>query len=215
MKRMIMRMALVCGTALIVSASGGCAGKSELRYLDFQTKQPAAQSADMEPVTIVIEPFEDRRADKARIGTRTHLWGGVTHFDVVGGRPADMISQALVNRLKTRGWGNRGWNVRLGQTGSATDADIVISGQVQEFSAGAKSRVFSTVIDAKSRLTIQAKNADDKSTITRSIEGARSRTVFWFCEQDVQELLAATLDDGIERLIADTMIVQKAVRPVR
>ena len=128
---------------------------------------------------------------------------------------ADMISQALVNRLKTRSWGNRAWNVRLGQAGSATDADIVISGQVQEFSAGAKSRAFSTVIDAKSRLTIQAKNAEDKSTTTRSIEGARSRTVFWFGEQDVQELLAATLDDGIERLIADTMVVQKAVRPAR
>ena len=215
MKRLFGHMSMVCGAALIVSVSAGCAGKSELRYLDFQTKQPAAQSAEMEPVTIVIEPFEDRRADKARIGTRTHLWGGATHFDVVGGRPADMVRQALANRLKTRGWGNRAWNVRLGQAGSAADADIVISGQVQDFSAGAKSRVFSTVIDAKSRLTIQAKNAEDKSTTTRSIEGARSRTVFWFNEQDVQELLTATLDDGIERLIADTMVAQKSLRPVR
>jgi hypothetical protein len=206
---------LAVGVALIISGATGCAGKSELRYLDFPTKQPAAKSADMEPVTIVIEPFEDQREDKARIGTRTHLWGGVTHFDVVGGRPADMISQVVIKRLKTRGWGDRAWNVRLGQAESSSDADIVISGQVQDFSAGAKSRVFSTVIDAKSRLTIQAKNAGDKSTTTRSIEGARTRTVFWFGEQDVQELLAATLDDGIDRFIADTMIEQKALRPVR
>ena len=215
MKRLFMQTSLALGVALIVSAAAGCAGKSELRYLDFQTKQPAALSADMEPVTIVIEPFEDRRADKTRIGTRTHLWGGVTHFDVVGGRPADMISQALVNRLKTRGWGNRAWNVRLGQAESATDADIVIGGQVQDFSVGVKSRPFSTVIDAKSRFTIQSKNADDQSTTTRSIEGVRTRTVFWFGEQDVQELLAATLEDGIDRLIADTMIERKALRPVR
>jgi hypothetical protein len=194
-KRLFGHMSMVCGAALIVSVSAGCAGKSELRYLDFQTKQPAAQSA--------------------RIGTRTNLWGGATHFDVVGGRPADMVRQALANRLKARGWGNRAWNVRLGQAGSAADADIVISGQVQDFSAGAKSRVFSTVIDAKSRFTIQAKNAEDKSTTTRSIEGARSRTVFWFDEQDVQELLTATLEDGIERLIADTMVAQKSLRPVR
>jgi uncharacterized lipoprotein YajG len=126
-----------------------------------------------------------------------------------------VVRQALANRLKARGWGNRAWNVRLGPAGSAADADIVISGQVQDFSAGAKSRVFSTVIDAKSRFTIQAKNAEDKSTTTRSIEGVRSRTVFWFNEQDVQELLTATLDDGIERLIADTMVAQKALRPVR
>ncbi|MBH0190595.1 MAG: hypothetical protein HP492_02260 [Nitrospira sp.] len=139
----------------------------------------------------------------------------MTHFDVVGGRPADVISQALVNRLKTRGWGNRAWNVRLGQVGSATDADIVISGQVQDFSTNAKSRVFSTLIETKNRFTIQAKNLGDKSTTTRSIEGVRTRTVFWFNEADVQELLAATMMDGIDRLIADTTISQKALRPVR
>ena len=215
MKQSFMHMSLVVGVALMLSSATGCVKKSELRYLDFQVKQPAAQSTEMEPVTIVIEPFEDERADKTRIGTRTHLWGGITHFDVVGGRPAEMISQALVNRLKARGWGNRAWNVRLGHAASASDTDIVISGQVQDFSAGAKSRVFSTVIEAKSRLMIQAKNASDKSTTTRSIEGARTRTVFWFDEQDVQELLAATLDDGIDRFIADTVVEQKALRPVR
>jgi hypothetical protein len=39
--------------------------------------------------------------------------------------------------------------------------------------------------------------------------------VFWFNEEDVQELLAATLTDGIDRLIADTTITEKALRPVR
>jgi uncharacterized lipoprotein YajG len=214
-KRLFMHTSLVFGAVLILSSAAGCTGKSKLRYLDLQTKPPAAASTEMEPVTIVIEPFEDRRKDKARVGTRSHLWGGVTHFDVVGGRPADVISQALVNRLKSRGWGNKAWNVRLGQAGSAVDADIVISGQVQEFFANAKSRPFSTVIDAKNRFTIQAKNATDKSTTTRNIEGAEGRLVFWFNEEDVQDLLAATLNDGIERFITDTMIVQKALRPVQ
>ena len=38
-------------------------------------------------------------------------------------------------------------------------------------------------------------------------------TVFWFAEEDVQELLTATLKDGIDRFIADTMIADRALRP--
>ncbi len=64
-------------------------------------------------------------------------------------------------------------------------------------------------------MTIQAKNLGDKSTTTRTIEGAQPRTVFWFNEADVQELLAATVMDGIDRLVADTKIAEKALRPAR
>jgi hypothetical protein len=208
-------MSMIVGAMLTVTVAAGCAGKGETHVLSFPAKPPAAQPSGMEPVKIVIEPFEDRRTDKAHIGTRSHLWGGVTYFDVAGGQPADTVTQTLVNRLKSRGWGERPWNVRLGQAGSEADADIVISGQVQDFSSNAKSRVFSTVIDTKNRMTIHAKNLGDKSTTTRSIEGAQTRTVFWFNEADVQELLAATVMDGIDRLIADTTISQKALRPVR
>jgi hypothetical protein len=210
-----MQTSLMWGAALILSSVVGCAGKGEVRQLDLQMKQPAASTAGMEPVKILIEPFEDRRTDKTHIGSRTHLWGGATHFDVTGGKPADMIAQALVNRLSSRGWGDRGWNVRVGQAESATDADIVISGQVDEFSANAKSRPFSTVIETKNRISVQAKNLADSSTTTRHIEGVRSRTVFWFDEEDVRELLADTLSDGIERFIVDTKIAQKTLRPVR
>ena len=173
------------------------------------------QVTDIEPVKIAVEPFDDRRADKSRVGTRTHLWGGTTQFDVLGDRPAGAITQRLADRLRTRGWRDRVWNVRVASAGSAADADIIISGQVQDFSATVKSRVFSTVIDTSSRFTIQARNLADRSTTIRTIEGGRSRTVFWFNEDDVREQLAATLKDGLDRLIADTMIDNKALRPAR
>ena len=215
MNGFLAKMSLMVGAVLMATVAAGCAGKGETHVLGLQTKPPTAQPSGVEPVKIVVEPFEDRRTDKAHIGSRSHLWGGVTHFDVAGGQPADVVTQALVTRLKSRGWGERPWNVRLGQVGSEGDADIVISGHVQDFSANAKSRVFSTVIETKSRMTIHAKNLGDKSTTTRSMEGARTRTVFWFNEEDVQELLEATLADGIDRLIADTKITEKALRPVQ
>ena len=213
MTRPSVRTILLFGLGLCVLTAAGCAGKGELRYLDLHTKQPAAQFAEMEPVKIVIEPFEDRRLEKTRVGMRSHLWGGVTYFNVAGERPGDVIAQALADRLKTRGWRERAWNVRVASAGSVTDADIVISGQVLEFSANAKSRVFSTALSTNSRLAIQARNLGDKSATMRSVENAQTRTVFWFDEDDVQELLASTLKDGIDRVIADTMIEQKGLRP--
>jgi hypothetical protein len=55
----------------------------------------------------------------------------------------------------------------------------------------------------------------DQSATIRSVEGAQHDTVFWFSEDDVQQLLAATLKDGIDRFLADTTIEQKALRPAR
>jgi hypothetical protein len=196
----------------------GCAGSGKTVYLDLQQKQAAAPYIEPEPVTIVIESFEDRRLEWSRLGLRTHLWGGVTNFNVAGERLGDMIAQILADRLKTRGWNDRAWTVRVGSSGAVTnlnDADIVISGQLLDFSANAKSRPFSTVVTTSSKLVIAARNLGDQTSTTRTVEGAQQDTVVWFSEDDVQQLLAATLKDDIDRYLADTTIEHKALRPAR
>jgi uncharacterized protein with NAD-binding domain and iron-sulfur cluster len=198
------RVLLLGGAMILAAMVTGCRGTGEVRPLDFRTKPPVVQITDMEPVRVVIEPFEDRRTDKSRVGMRSHLWGGTTYFNVQGDRATDVITQRLADRLKTRGWKDRMWNVR-----------VVSAASVQDFSATVKSRVFSTVIDTSNRFTIQAKNLADQSTTIRTVEGGRSRTVFWFSEDDVQEQLSSTLKDGIDRLLSDTTIEQKTLRPVR
>ena len=210
------------GVGIVLVASllmgTGCGGSGKTVYLDLQQHQPAAQYMEPEPVRIVIETFEDRRLEKSRLGLRTHLWGGVTNFNVAGERPGDVIAQALADRLKTRGWKDRAWTVRVASSGAVTnlnDADIVISGQVLDFSVNAKSRPFSTVVTTSSKLVIVAKNIGDQSSTTRSVEGAQRDTVVWFNEDDVQQLLAETLKDDIDRYLAETTIEHKALRPAR
>ncbi len=215
MKRLSVRTTLGLGLAIVVSTVAGCAGKGELHHLDLHTKKPTAQSAYTNPVKIIVHPFEDRRSEKSRVGMRRDLWGGFTYFNVAGERPGDLIAEALADRLKTRGWQEQAWNARVSPAGSTDDADIVISGQLQNFSADAVSRPFATMITTNSRFTIQARNLGDKSTTTQSVDASESLTVFWFDTDDVQELLGATLNDGIDRLIADTMIEQKSLRAKR
>jgi hypothetical protein len=196
----------------------GCGGTGKTFFLDLQQKQTAAQYQEPEPVRIVIEPFEDRRLERSRLGLRTHLWGGVTYFNVAGERPGEVVAQALADRLKTRGWKDRAWTVRMASSGAVAnpnETDIVISGQLLDFSANAKSRLFSTVVNTSSKLVITAKNLGDQSSTTRGIEGAQRDTVVWFSEEDVQQLLSATLKDGIDRYLDDTTITQKALRPAR
>lgn len=207
---------ILCAASLLMGT--GCAGSGKTFYLDLQQKQAAAQYMEPDPVKIVIESFEDRRSEKDQLGLRTHLWGGVTYFNVAGERPGNVVAQALADRLKARGWKDRAWTVRVVPSGAVTnlnDADIVISGQLLDFSANAKSRVFSTAINTSSKLVITARNLGDKSSTTRSVEGAQRDTVVWFSEEDVRDLMSATLKDGIDRYLADTTIEQKALRPTR
>ena len=210
------------GVGIVLTGSllmgAGCGGTGKTVYLNLQQKQAVAQFAEPESVRIVIEPFEDRRLERNRVGLRTHVWGGVTYFNVTGERVGDVIAQALADRLTTRGWKDRPWAVRVASSGVVTnlnDADIVISGQVLDFSANAKSRLFSTAVTTSSKLVLVAKNIGDQSSTTRGVEGAQRDTVVWFGEDDVQQLLVETLKDGIDRYLAETMIEHKALRPAR
>lgn len=205
------------GSVLVVGllVTFGCGGSGKTHYVDVIPKQGPAQMAEPEGVKVVIEPFEDRRAEKNRVGMRTHLWGGTTYFNVTGDKPGEVYAQALAERLRARGWHDRSWDVRVAPAGSASGADIVITGQILDLAANAKSRMFSTALTASSKVMVSARNKVDGSTTNRSIEGARTDTVFWFNEEDVQELLKGTIKDSIDRYVEDTTVIQRAVRPTR
>lgn len=220
MERVARRWAFgfVLATALFVAP--GCGGIGQTVHLNVQQKQMAAPSPylDPEPVQIVIEPFEDQRVDKNSLGFRTHLWGGVTYFDLAGDRPGEAIAQALADRLRTRGWKNRSWRVRLASgigTTNSKDADIIISGQLLAASVTAKSRFFSTMMTTTTKIVITARNISDQSTTIRNIEEAQSDTAIWFGEEDLEQLLVMTLQDGFDRYLADTTIAHKTLRSAR
>jgi hypothetical protein len=134
---------------------------------------------------------------------------------VAGEKPGAVYAQALADRLRAAGWLDRSWDVRVAPAGSLPNADIVISGQIFEFAANAKSRLFSTYITTSHKLTITARNTVDQSSTSRSLESAHSDTVVWFSEDDVKRLITANVKETVDRYLADTTISQRAVRPRR
>ena len=205
-----------CCVALGLAVLLGCAGTGEMVALNLQTQQPFAQSSQTEPLKIVIEPFEDLRTDRSKIGQRTHLGGGVTNFNVSGGAPGVTIAEALAETLRVRGWNRRGWDARVVQAGvGVSGADIVIGGEIRDFSTNAKSRVFNTKLTGESRLVIKAKNLADDSSTVRNIQGEQTKLVFWFTSEDVETLMSGLLQDGIERFITDTKIEGRTLKSAK
>ncbi|MCS6264822.1 MAG: hypothetical protein H8K11_13790 [Nitrospira sp.] len=205
-----------CCVALGLALLLGCAGTGEMVSLNLQTQQPFAQSSQTEPLKIVIEPFEDLRTDRSKIGQRTHLGGGVTNFNVSGGAPGVTIAEALAETLRVRGWNRRGWDARVVQAGvGVSGADIVIGGEIRDFSTNAKSRVFNTKLTGESRLVVKARNLADDSSTVRNIQGEQTKLVFWFTSEDVETLMSGLLQDGIERFITDTKIEGRTLKSAK
>ncbi|TAJ30025.1 MAG: hypothetical protein EPO64_03395 [Nitrospirae bacterium] len=195
--------------SLILLPMAGCAGTGEVVPLDLRAIPPVVgqEVQQGESATFLVMPFEDQRPQKNPVGLRTHFWGGVTYFDVPGGKPGDVLPHVLAEYLK-----QKGWQAEVGQTGKAGASDVTLTGQVQEFTAHAKSRFGSTVITVALKVALQARNAADRSTTKMTLEGTRMQTVFWFEPQDVQDLVAATLTEGLTKLMADAKVEGRSLR---
>jgi len=204
-------------TLIGLAAAAGCAGKNEVLELSLRTGPPApvAATAAQGELKVLVAIFEDARPEKSRLGVRTHLGGGVTYFNLPGGRAGEAVSEAVAEYLR-----RKGWRARVGQPGTAEPGgaqqegapDVFLTGQVQELSADAKSRFGSTEIRVTARLTFRALNAADKSTTRVTVDSSRSQSVFWFEPEDVQLLLSEVFQDSLGKLVADTRVENRSLR---
>ncbi len=205
MRNRILRMA--CGFGLLVL--GGCAGQGQVIELDIRAVPSATEMAakSAAPLAVAVAPFEDLRADKSRLGSRTHLWGGVTHFNVADGKVGNVIAQVTADYLQQKGWKA---TVASG-TKPAGGSEVLLTGKVQELSANAKSRFMNTEVTVKSVIAVHAANPDG-STVRMTLNGNGTHSVFWFEPEDVQNLLNDVLKDSLNKLLSDTKMEDGRLR---
>ncbi|MDE3041284.1 MAG: hypothetical protein KGJ82_12040 [Nitrospirota bacterium] len=200
------RMLLMCWVSLIALA--GCAGTGEVIPLQIHPilAKSEAVSKPTPTVRVAVGSIEDGRSHKTGLGVRTHLWGGVSYFDVPGGNPADVVAQALVDYLTAKGW-------QVTKRGDGeTGADVVFTGKILDFSVHAKSRVGFTEVTAKTKVALQAQNVADGSAIRMTLNGNGADDVFWFDPEDAQALLNDVLTDSFGKLVQDTTVENKQLR---
>jgi len=198
-------MSLIGGMGLVTLV--GCVGAGEVIPLRLHIAEAGADKTvkAAEPLKVAIGVFEDGRSSRTNLGARTHLWGGVSYFDVPGGNAAETVAHLLADYLTAKGW-----NVL--KPSNTEQADVFLTGKILELSAHAKSRVGFTEMTTKTKLAIQAKNSSDDSVVRMTLNGAGSENVFWFDPEDMQEVVSEVLTDSFSKLTQDTTVVNRTIR---
>ncbi|GKS57118.1 hypothetical protein YTPLAS18_06450 [Nitrospira sp.] len=211
---MIRRAGRRLGVGAVVASAmlwlGGCAGSNEIVNLDLHVRPMPQEVAADETVKIVVEAFQDERPDQSRLGLRTHVGGGATHFNVPGGKPGEAVAEALADYLR-----HKGWQVGVkkpGLTAAEGRTDILLSGSIRELWATAKSRFFSTKLAVKSSIVVKATNAADGSSTSITLDGAATDSVWFFTPAKLQDLTNSVLKDSFHKLMIDSRIENRSWR---
>ena len=197
---------LMCWVSLVALA--GCAGTGEVIPLQIYPIVTGSEGVAKQraAVRVAVGSVEDGRSHKTGLGVRTHLWGGVSYFDVPGVNPADVVAQALTDYLTAKGW-------QVTKRGAGDNgADVVLTGKILDFSVHAKSRVGYTEVTTKTKLALQAQNLADGSTIRMTLNGSGGDDIFWFDPEDAQALVNDVLTDSFGKLVQDTTVENKQLR---
>lgn len=204
--------ALLVAVGVGLLALVGCAAKGQVVTLDIRAVTPGGEisTKKADGVGVTVTAFEDARSEKSRLGTRHHLWGGESYFDVPGGKPGDVVAQVASDYLKGRGW--RAERAKAGTVDGAGAPAVMLSGKILEFSVDANSKFGRTAITVKTKLVVEAKNQADGSTVRMTLNGDGSDRVFWFDPADAQELTNEVLADSLKKLLADTKIENGLLR---
>jgi hypothetical protein len=185
----------------------GCTGTGEVIPIHLRATQAAAERAATppSPLRVAIGAFEDGRQHQTGLGVRSHVWGGVSYFDVPGGKPGESVANALTEYLTAKGW-------KVVKPERGEEADVVIAGKIQECSVRAKSRVGFTEITTHTKLAIQATNRADGSVVRMILNGTKAEDVFWFDPDDVEAVINEVLTGSFSKLTQDTTVVSQMLR---
>lgn len=162
-----------------------------------------------EDLTIVVEPFQDKRAQKTRLGSRTHFWGGATHFNAWNGNLGEGMADLALEYLKQEKWQASRATTSEPPAGSAP-ADVILTGDILVMEANAKTGFGFTDIEVKLSVAFEVKNAVDGSTV-RMVRGSKANeTVRIFDPKDVEELTNLVAKDLFNQLFLDLTVKDRA-----
>lgn len=205
MNRLSCRL-LMCVGMLVL---GGCAGKGERIDIAIPGDSPGGGTVSLAAPgpRIAVLPFEDQRPNQTHLGTRSHLWGGVSYFDLPSGNVAKATAQALVDYLN-----RQGWKASMARTPASESADITIAGTIQSLSVDAKSGFMHTDLSATNALAFQIMNHTDESIVRERVSGTGSDRVFWLDPGDAQHLTTDLFETNFKKFLGDLKIEGRAMR---
>jgi hypothetical protein len=202
----------------------GCQGSGKTINLDLRAFPSASMKGEAyheDGPYIFVEPFRDKRSQKGRIGSRSHFWGGATHFTVWDGNLSEGMADLALDYLQQRKWqaarsipSEDGTEeiVRETRSGENAPADVILTGDILSMEANAKSGFGFTDIEVKIRVGFEAKNTIDGSTVRMVLGANGTDSVTMFNPKDVERLTNLVAKDLFNQLFQDLTVKNKAFR---
>ncbi len=187
----------------------GCAGQSEVVNLSIPSLRepgsaPVSKSAGP---TVGVVRFDDKRPNRAWLGTYTGRFGGTERFNVRGNDAGQAVANALADYLRTKGW-----QAVAVSDASLAGSDVTLSGEILEMDVDAKGGFAGTDLNSKAKLVVQGNNRVDGSKVRMTLTGTGSDSVFWFNQDDAQLLINDVLNESFSKLSTSTKFENGALR---
>lgn len=181
--------------------AAGCASQGEVVNLTIPSLREPGTPAAAKTATpsIAVLKFDDKRANKAWLGTHTGRMGGEERFNVRGNDAGQAVASALVDYLKAKGW-----QAAMVSDAAKANSDVTLSGEILEMDVDAKAGWFSTELSSKSKVMVQGTNRADASKVRMTLTGTGTDKVFWFSESDAQSLINDVLQESFSKLPSST-----------
>lgn len=198
---------------LLIASLGfmGCQGTGQTVNFDPSASPSSAKTHASydDNLTILVKPFQDNRPQKHRIGSRSHFWGGTTHFNVWNGNVSEGMAHLAVEYLEQRGW--QASRSTVPETGAETPpADVILTGNILSLEANAKTGFGFTDIAVQIQVAFEAKNTVDGSTVRMVLGANGTDTVATFEPKDVEQLFNLVVNDLFNQLFQDLTVKNKA-----
>jgi len=188
---------------LLVFLAAGCSSTEELvnlRLYDLPSNKEKV-GADLK---IAVEPFQDMRGSKERLGSRTHMGGGKTYYNFMGGDLATGGSESFIAFLNSRGF-------QAAKAGSGSP-DVTISAIVRKFTADAVSTFMNTHIESHAITEFHVTNHADNSKVRLTIGSGGTDDELIFDQEDIEDLVNTALQEGFEEFLDNVRIEGKTLR---
>jgi hypothetical protein len=162
---------------------------------------------------VAVVPFEDARADKTAIGRHQHyVETNVDRFVPAEGSASEQVTKFVVDYLKQAGIP---LTLAQGSQASPTNADVILTGQIESYWNEAVSRFGRTELSSKNRLRIKLTNLIDGSTTSATVAGEATTKVVNFSLADLEKIAGEALGQSLGRFLADLTVGDRSFKPKR
>lgn len=169
----------------------------EIMKLNFQNLDSS--------ISVNVSGFESKQASPKIMGQHAHLFGRITHFNLMDGKIETGVSQNFKNYLKEAGF----------EVSSENDsvADININGNITKLSVAATEALLSTHLRIDAILEFVISNKNDGSILHLRIGTAGTDDIIgYFKPENIERLLDEVLNEGFKTLLEKTFLQGHNIR---